>query len=191
MSEKITVKEFSQNLKVSEELIKTKIREVYPNLMKNGKTTFLTKEQAVKIKTELEKTSSILTYTNLAQVNIQGENLIKLSDSVKDLTLEEQIQLSFKLQQSVLENLGSLLKLSEEKRNTLEIELGRNQDYYSVKRVSMLNGKKDKDYNWRLLKNLSRGKGIEINKEFDSNYGNVNSYHIDVWKEIYPNERYN
>lgn len=72
----------------------------------------------------------------------------------------------------------------------LKTKLGINENYYSVKRVSMINKKSQKDYNWRALKNKSFELGLEIKDEQDSNYGTVKSYHIRVWKEVYPNEKY-
>ena len=79
--------------------------------------------------------------------------------------------------------------LKNENEN-LKIELGKSKEYYSVKKVSIINNKKQKEYDWRLLKRKSLELNHEIKVEQDNNYDKVNSYHIDVWKEVYPDEKY-
>lgn len=65
----------------------------------------------------------------------------------------------------------------------LEIELDKNKEWYSIKRVTKLMGGK---YDWRKLKQASEDLGYDIERVFDKNYGTVNAYHIDVWNDIYP-----
>ena len=47
-----------------------------------------------------------------------------------------------------------------------------------------------KDYDWRKLKVASEKTGHEVKKVFDANFGAVNAYHEDAWKEAYQ-EIYN
>ena len=47
-----------------------------------------------------------------------------------------------------------------------------------------------KDYDWRKLKVASEKTGHEVKKVFDANFGAVNAYHEDAWKEVYQ-EIYN
>ena len=47
-----------------------------------------------------------------------------------------------------------------------------------------------KDYSWKKLKTASLETGHEVKKVFDANFGAVNAYHEDAWKEVYP-EIYN
>ena len=65
-----------------------------------------------------------------------------------------------------------------------------NSEYYSIKRVSIINDKTQKSYNWRKLKDMSFKMQKEIKSVPDNNYGLINSYHISVWKICYPDERY-
>lgn len=65
----------------------------------------------------------------------------------------------------------------------LEQELDRSKEYVTVKRMSMLyHGQK---FDWRHLKATSIEMGIEPIDVFDSNYGTVKAYHVDVWREAY------
>jgi len=67
--------------------------------------------------------------------------------------------------------------------NKLELELDKSKEYYTIKRVSMLNH--GQPYNWRHLKSAGKDLGIEPEDVFDQNYGTVKAYHKDVWKEAY------
>ena len=80
-------------------------------------------------------------------------------------------------------------KLVKENKN-LQIQLDESKDWYSVKRVAILNNISWKSINWRKLKNTSEYMQYQINKIFDANYGNVNTYHIDIWKQEYPGLKY-
>lgn len=65
----------------------------------------------------------------------------------------------------------------------LEIELDKNKEWYSIKRVTKLTGG---SYDWRKLKQASEDHGYDIERVFDKNYGTVNAYHVDVWNDVYP-----
>lgn len=65
----------------------------------------------------------------------------------------------------------------------LEIELDKNKEWYSIKRVTKLMGGK---FDWRKLKQASEDLGYDIERVFDKNYGTVNAYHVDVWNDVYP-----
>jgi prophage antirepressor-like protein len=69
----------------------------------------------------------------------------------------------------------------------LEIRLDQSGEYYSVKRVAEINGVSGAALDWRKLKAESENTHHGIEKAFASSYGNVNSYHVDVWKSVYPN----
>jgi hypothetical protein len=53
-----------------------------------------------------------------------------------------------------------------------------------------MNGVARKYFDRRRLKNTSLAMEHEVEKAFDANDGNVNSYHLDVWKHEYPHLRY-
>ena len=76
---------------------------------------------------------------------------------------------------------------AEEKRMALETELDRSKEWYSIKRVAHLNGVSYKVFDWRRLKLESQRQGYGVKKIFDANYGEVNTYHVNVWEKVYPN----
>jgi|GEM_PF-699801 len=68
----------------------------------------------------------------------------------------------------------------------MEIQLDKSGEYYSIKRVAELNGIPWAALDWRKLKAESMKSEYGVQKVFASNYGRVNSYHIDIWKQVYP-----
>jgi Rha family phage regulatory protein len=72
------------------------------------------------------------------------------------------------------------------KVNALEAELDKSKDYCTIKRMQMLYH--GMEFNWRLLKQASNEIGIAIIDVFDQNYGKVNAYHREVWREVYALE---
>ncbi|CAI8177008.1 MAG: Uncharacterised protein [Marinobacterium sp. xm-d-530] len=74
------------------------------------------------------------------------------------------------------------LETKEAEVKALRIELDDSQEWATIKRVEMLTGKR---YDWRALKAKSSELGIEPRSVFDVNYGTVNSYHGDVWLNVY------
>ena len=76
-------------------------------------------------------------------------------------------------------------KQAEKKVEHLEAQLGFTTEYASIKRVSIALGKKENEYNWRLLRKESIAQGKAMPKVDDANYDQVNTYHADVWKAVY------
>lgn len=79
------------------------------------------------------------------------------------------------------------LRDEQDKRKALETELDRSKEWYSIKRVAHLNGVSYKVFDWRKLKLESQRQGYGVKKIFDANYGEVNTYHMNVWETVYPN----
>lgn len=77
-------------------------------------------------------------------------------------------------------------QLLETENNKLQLELDTSKDWYSIKRVAAMNGVSYKTFNWRLLKDKSIELGYGVKKIFDANYGEVNTYHQEVWETVYP-----
>lgn len=71
-----------------------------------------------------------------------------------------------------LQALKELVAIEEEKEK-LQIELDKSKEFFSIK-----------------LKNTSQAMEQDVKRIFDANYGNVNVYHIDVWRHEYPELRY-
>lgn len=72
---------------------------------------------------------------------------------------------------------------AEKERNSLQIELDKSKEYYTIKRMEKLNP--DKKFNWRLLKSESEKLHKPAKDVFDNNYGTVKAYHVDVWESLY------
>lgn len=77
-------------------------------------------------------------------------------------------------------------QIAEQENERLQQELDYSKDWYSIKRVAAMNGVDWKTFNWRKLKEKSIELGYGVKKIFDANYGEVNTYHRDVWEAAYP-----
>lgn len=77
-------------------------------------------------------------------------------------------------------------QIAEQENEKLQQELDYSKDWYSIKRVAAMNGVDWKTFNWRKLKEKSIELGYGVKKIFDANYGEVNTYHRDVWEVAYP-----
>ena len=73
-----------------------------------------------------------------------------------------------------------------EENKELKIQTQKDKEWFSIKRVAMINNTSWKNYKWKDLKNAGIELGYTVKKVFDANYGEVNAYHIDVWKKVYP-----
>lgn len=87
----------------------------------------------------------------------------------------------------IMIRLCTVLKEEQDRRKSLEAELDRSKEWYSIKRVAHMNGRFHKDFDWRKLKKASERMGYGVRKIFDANYGEVNIYHMKVWESVYPN----
>lgn len=75
---------------------------------------------------------------------------------------------------------------SLDREEELKAQLDTSKDWYSIKRVAAMNGVSWKTFKWKRLKEKSNELGYGIKKIFDANYGEVNTYHREVWEEVYP-----
>ncbi len=64
----------------------------------------------------------------------------------------------------------------------LQVALDLEMSFATVKKVEKMTGRK---YNWRNLKKYCQDAGLGWNKAFDANYGSINSYPIEAWKNVY------
>ncbi len=64
----------------------------------------------------------------------------------------------------------------------LKIKLDLEMSYATVKKVEIATGRK---YDWRNLKKYCQSAGLCWNKAFDANYGSINSYPAEAWKNVY------
>lgn len=77
-------------------------------------------------------------------------------------------------------------QIAEQEKGKLQQELDYSKDWLSIKRVAAMNGVDWKTFDWRKLKEKGLEMGYSVKKIFDANYGEVNTYHRDVWEAIYP-----
>lgn len=64
-------------------------------------------------------------------------------------------------------------------------QLDESKEWYSIKRWAKEHNMNWRCINWRRMKALSYGLGYEIKKIFDANYGQVDIYHINVFKTYF------
>lgn len=64
-------------------------------------------------------------------------------------------------------------------------QLDESKEWYGIKRWAKEHNMNWRCINWRRMKALSYGLGYEIKKIFDANYGQVNIYHINVFKTYF------
>ena len=80
----------------------------------------------------------------------------------------------------------------DKERALIEIEMDTSKEWFSIKRWAKEHKQSWRDVadptgrgqGWRRLKQLSEELGYDVKKCFDANYGNVNSYHKNVFAEI-------
>ena len=77
-------------------------------------------------------------------------------------------------------------QIAEQEKEKLQQELDYSKDWLSIKRVATMNGVDWKTFDWRKLKEKGLEMGYSVKKIFDANYGEVNTYHREVWEAIYP-----
>lgn len=77
-------------------------------------------------------------------------------------------------------------QIAEMEKEKLQQELDYSKDWLSIKRVASMNGVDWKTFDWRKLKEKGLQMGYNVKKIFDANYGEVNTYHREVWEAVYP-----
>jgi prophage antirepressor-like protein len=70
------------------------------------------------------------------------------------------------------------------------IQLDESREWLTIKRVAALNARSWKAFDWKRLKNTSRYMELPVRKVFDPNLGQVNAYHITVWRQEYGGCRF-
>jgi phage antirepressor YoqD-like protein len=96
----MTISEMAIILNVSHDTIRNKVKEFFPELLKNGITTKLNEIQVTKIKMELEKNPNIPTNEIVGMTDLEALILQKKLDTWKDEKIKNlQLQLSDKTNQ--------------------------------------------------------------------------------------------
>jgi prophage antirepressor-like protein len=68
------------------------------------------------------------------------------------------------------------------KSDALEIELDKSKQFATVKLCEI---KTKRKFDWHKLRNYCTSCELEMRKVFDANYGKINSYPIEAWKNVY------
>lgn len=113
------------------------------------------------------------------------DKLVTYQLRAKDILAEAFLGKVQKVPKTYIEALKELVAAEEEKEK-LQLELDQSKDWYSIKRVAALNGVSWKTFDWRRLKETGVQMGYGVKKIFDANYGEVNTYHKEVWEKAYP-----
>ena len=127
---------------------------------------------------ELSKTESLYIASKFSD-QVRGKIILRWEE------LENEKQAP-QLPTTYLEALTKLVETETEKQN-LQIELDEHKAWYSVKRVCLLGHFKSSEAKnlWRALKKYSIEYNYQIQSIFDANYGEVKTYHKDVWFGVY------
>ncbi len=171
----MTVKEVAAELNVNGTTIRRIINRLFPHIVENGKTTYLTETQVTAVKLEIGGGRNDL--CNVAQVKNIKTNLEK-----KMIIQQAMILLNEEVEDLKQEN--NLLQLENK---TLQIELDEEKSWYSVKRIQSMGFLKDKKSRqlWSPLRKWSIANDYQIKTIFDANYGTIKTYHRDSWSAVY------
>jgi len=161
----MTVKEVAAGLGIDPRSIQLKVKELFPDIVKNGVTTMLTQTQVTAVKLNLEKKFEVQT------------------DLEKELIILQAMQ----LQQERYNNMQLQLQQKDNIINDLQIELDEEKSWYSVKRIKSMGFLQDINARklWSPLKKWSIVNDYQIKTIFDANYGNIKTYHRDAWSAVY------
>jgi hypothetical protein len=156
----------------------------------NGKTTYLDELQVGMIVEAMKQS------TSGGAFNTKNNNLT-LHDEMQGIRLHDMkvgmaIQLEeIRLQQEELNRrakkvLEEGFREIERENAELAIKIGESESYKSTIEVRLLTGEPEK--NWRPLRDYSLKNGYSIKRtrtREGTAYGYINSYHLDVWYEVY------
>jgi DNA-binding Lrp family transcriptional regulator len=174
----MTVKQIAAALNVSAELVKKRIRELFPDKMVNGKTTYLTESEVTAVKLRIQENSSLQTYDDRNRLS-----------SMPKTELEKKmiIQQAMFLINEEVETLKQENNMLQLENKDLQIELDEEKSWYSVKRIKSMGYLQDVGARqvWSPLKKWSIDNDYQIKTIFDANYGSIKTYHKDAWSAVY------
>lgn len=174
----MTIKEVAAAMNVSTSLINKRVKELFPNKIENGKTTYLTEKEVTAVKLRIKENSSLATYDD-------RERLVNMpSTSLEKKLIVQQAMLILNEEVELLKQENNLLQLENK---SLQIELDEEKSWYSVKRVKSMGFLQDISARkvWNPLKKWSIENDYQIKTIFDANYGSIKTYHKDAWSAVY------
>jgi hypothetical protein len=145
------------------------------------------------VQTLLDEKQTAIIVEAMKATGGQGQGLT-LQDKLQGIETSEsravRIAAMSKQQQEIAERIQAELQaeLSElrEKNGDLQAKLDESKQWFTIKRVAQINNTSWKKFSWRALMSASINLDIPTRKIFDANYGEVNLYHLDAWKAVYP-----
>lgn len=174
----MTTREIAEYLKTRSNVITENAKKCLPNkVIKNGVTTYFN-EKEVTVLLEFMKHHSNRNDLTTYKTGLIGAKT-NLSDDFDFFKLQQQKDL---IQKQLDEYRDKRIKELTTQNKQLCAELGKEKEYRSIKSVAMQTGKY---FSYKDLVKYSKKYGYEIHKAFDQNYGEVNTYHIDVWQRVY------
>ncbi len=141
--------------------------EVLPSIRKHG--AYMTEEKLNEILNDPDK------FLDLA-IKLREEKRKAIEE--RDKAIREKAWIGARREATAMATASA----EKRKRVKLEIALDESKEWATVKRVEMRTSER---YDWRKLKRISFDLRIPPRKVFDANYGQVNSYHRNVWLEAY------
>lgn len=85
----MTVKEVAQAFNCEERTIQLKVKEFFPDIVKNGKTTYLDESQVTKIKLDLQGNKHLESVFELPKTNLEKLLLIRQAEQIRDEMIAE------------------------------------------------------------------------------------------------------
>lgn len=176
----MTINDMALVAGVSQETVRAKGKEMYPDKFVNGRKTVFNQTEAVTIMAELRKKGFVKPTENL---ELPTENLEVARQNVADDRLDRLEGMVEKLCLAVATIPQTIAAIQSQK----QIEFV--QDYYSIKGYASKIGLKlafsDAIALGRSAGKLSREQEKEIRKVDDESYGTVNSYHVSILQEVF------
>ena len=129
-----------------------------------------------------------ITLDGVLQLGARYDAVIRFNLIQKVKELQEKVKVPTTFREALLlaaEQQEKIETLALENKE-LETQLDKSKEFYSIKRVAILNGVDWRIFSWRKLKEISEIKGVPIKKIPDANYLSVNVYHHSAWEEVYP-----
>lgn len=165
--------------------------EARKQFVNGGVTACYDEEQVAAIKHKMDgngnrSSTSHDEFVETNQIALKSDVLSSVSllaDMEFDDFEDEQIGQLWLLSQRLI---GEKLKRIAQEKQNLEIELDKAKEWYTIKRMEILNP--DRQFNWRQLKAeaLRLSPSDELRKDvFDANYKQVKAYHVSVWESLF------
>ena len=158
----MTVTGIAEVLGVTAEAIRKHVRELFPNVISNGITTYLNEEQITEIKKRMIPTTRVEgAVTRIDKAEVIAKAIRYIKEELEDAKAEVE---------------------------TLRIQLDESIDWYSVKRIQSMGHFPGADPRnlWRPVKAWSIENHYETNRIPDPNYEHgVLCYHKDAWEGAY------